>query len=75
MSKYWLQRSIDSKMPVGEPQRCEFKPTIHAQNCEWVRVFTREELDDLEVLEAKINGLIEAQRPLLNKWSELKRSS
>jgi len=47
-------------------------PTVVAQSCEWIRAFTEEELSELVVLEAKIMGLIEEERKLLDQWEELR---
>lgn len=69
MSKLWV-----FILPNGMPyktEKCEFAPTIRPADGEWERVFRKDELKEIDAIEARIMGLIDAQRPLLDRWYEL----
>lgn len=71
MSKLWVCISKQTGMPITV-EKCEFMPTIHPRvNSEWERVYSVNELMELEHIESQIVALQDQMRPLLDKWKKL----
>ena len=43
---WWIQKPISNNCPIGprSAEFCEYQPTIVLQNCEWIKVWSSEDL-------------------------------